>query len=90
MVAQVSLHKGCHVKSHSHESEQIAIVLSGSVVWGIGPEGSQDHREVPMDGGQVMVLPANVPHSVMVLEDAVIIDVLTPIGPMGVDSQDRA
>jgi quercetin dioxygenase-like cupin family protein len=89
LVAQVKLLKGCHVKTHHHESEQISIMLSGKVVWGIGEEGTPDRREVPMTGGGVMVLPANVPHSVNVLEDAEFMDILSPIGPMGVDSQSK-
>jgi quercetin dioxygenase-like cupin family protein len=40
-----------------------------------------------MSGGEALVLPANVPHGVDVLEDTEIIDVLTPIGLMGVDKQ---
>lgn len=89
LVAEVRLYKGCHVATHHHESEQIAIMLSGKVVWGIGAEGSPERRQVPMSGGEVMILPSHVPHSVDVLEDSVIMDVLSPIGPMGVDSQGR-
>lgn len=85
LVAEVRLAKGCHVAMHRHESEQIAVMLSGSVIWTIG-EGA-DRRTVPLQGGEVMVLPSNVLHSVDVLEDSVIMDILTPIGPMGVDSQ---
>jgi len=89
LVAEVKLMKGCHVAQHHHESEQIAIMLSGKVVWGIGEAGSPEYRKVPLSGGEVMVLPSHVVHSVDVLEDSVIVDVLTPIGPMGVDSQGR-
>lgn len=89
LVARVHLEKGCHVATHSHESEQIAIVLSGRVRWGLGAEGSPERREVEVCGGEVMVLPSNVPHSVDALEETEIIDVLSPIGPMGVDSQGR-
>lgn len=87
LVAKVSLEKGCHVNTHHHESEQIAIVVSGHVRWGIGAEGSPERKEVEMRGGEVMLLPANVPHSVDALEDTEIIDVLSPPGPMGVDRQ---
>ncbi|MEA2554578.1 MAG: hypothetical protein QOJ65_2754 [Fimbriimonadaceae bacterium] len=87
MVARVHLEKGCHVATHFHESEQIAIVVSGRVRWGLGGEGTPERREVEMRGGEVMLLPSNVPHSVDALEDTEIIDVLSPVGPMGVDSQ---
>lgn len=87
LVAWVNLTKGCNVATHSHESEQIAIVLSGRVRWIIGAEGSTDRYEVEMGGGEAMVLPSNVPHGVVALEDTEIIDVLSPPGAMGVDSQ---
>src|SRR5436305_1398846 len=51
LVARVQLETGCHVATHQHESEQIAIVLSGHVRWGIGADGSSERREVEMGGG---------------------------------------
>lgn len=87
LVARVRLEKGCKVATHFHDSEQIAIVLSGRVRWGLGAEGSPERRELEMKGGEVMLLPSNVPHSVDALEDTEIIDVLSPVGLMGVDRQ---
>jgi len=87
MVARVFLEKGCHVATHHHESEQIAIIISGEVLWKVGEPGSPEFREAILYGGQVMVVPSNVPHSVDAIEDTLIFDVLSPIGPMGVDSQ---
>lgn len=89
MVARVALEKGCHVKCHRHESEQISVMVSGRAIWRIGDDGSPDRREVTTTGGEIIVLPSNVAHSVDVLEDAVFIDILSPIGPMGVDSQGK-
>jgi quercetin dioxygenase-like cupin family protein len=89
LVARVFLEKGCQVATHNHESEQIAIVMSGHVRWGIGVEGSPERREIEMRGGEVMLLPSNVFHSVDALEDTEIIDVLSPPGAMGIDSQDK-
>ncbi len=87
MVARVRLDKGCHVAPHSHESEQIAVLLSGRVRWTLGEEGSPERREFEMAGGEALVLPSNVLHGVDALEDTEILDVLTPIGLMGVDRQ---
>src|SRR5690349_14645023 len=70
LVARVNLKKGCDVHTHHHASEQIAVMVSGHVRWGLGEGGSKDFREVEMRGGQVMWLPANVPHSVYALEDS--------------------
>lgn len=87
LLARVQLEKGCHVALHSHESEQIAIVVSGKVRWTLGAEGSPERRELEMVGGQVLRLPSNFPHGVDALEDTLIMDVLAPPGAMGVDSQ---
>lgn len=85
LVARVHLTKGCDVHRHSHVSEQMAVVLNGHVRWTVGEEPIQ--REVEMRGGEVMWLPANVPHAVVALEDTDIVDILSPPGKMGIDSQ---
>lgn len=87
LVARVHLKKGCNVHTHHHVSEQMAVMISGHVRWGLGKEGSPERHEVEMRGGEVMWLPANVPHSVVALEDSEIIDILSPPGKMGVDNQ---
>lgn len=83
LVAKVRLKKGCQVAMHHHDSEQMAIVLSGKVRWTIG----EDRRIVEVGGGEVLELPSNVPHAVEALEDTDILDILSPPGPMGVDNQ---
>lgn len=87
LMAKVLLKAGCRVADHHHVSEQIAVIVSGKVKWFLGGEGSSDFREEIVEGGQVVVLPPNVPHGVLALEDTVIIDFLSPPGAMGVDSQ---
>ena len=84
LMAMVRLAKGCHVAVHSHASEQFAYVISGRVKWTLGIEG----REVVVTGGQVVHLPPNFPHGVNALEDTVILDMLAPVGAMGVGSQE--
>ncbi len=86
LVANVFLTKGCRVDLHHHESEQIAYVISGHVRWGIGAPGTPDRREFESRGGEVLVLPSNLPHEVEALEDTNILDMLSPPGPMGVDA----
>jgi len=87
LVAKVHLDEGCHVAPHSHESEQIAVMVSGRAHWWIGAEESKDRYELTMTGGDVLHLPSNVVHSVDALEDCEIVDLLSPPGPMGIDSQ---
>ncbi|MBI1755861.1 MAG: cupin domain-containing protein [Fimbriimonas ginsengisoli] len=87
MAARVLLEKGCQVATHSHPSEQLAMVMSGRVRWTIGAEGDPDRRELEMGGGEAIMLPSNILHAVEALEDTEIIDILSPPGAMGVDSQ---
>lgn len=87
LMAHVTLQKGCTVDVHQHESEQIAVVLSGRVLWRIGSIGSSEITEREVFGGSVVLLPSQVPHGVTALEDTVIIDFLSPPGAMGVDRQ---
>jgi len=83
LVARVVLHPGCVVAVHWHESEQMAVILSGKVKWILGEEG----REVIVEGGTILHLPSNYPHGVVAIEETHIVDILSPVGAMGVDSQ---
>lgn len=85
--ACVELKKGCVVEPHRHVSEQIAFVVTGRVLWQLGEEGSADYEERETGDSTVLVLPPNFPHGVRALEDTVILDVLSPVGLMGVDRQ---
>jgi quercetin dioxygenase-like cupin family protein len=91
LLAYVRLDKGCRVARHAHVSEQVAMIVSGHVRWTVGEEGTERQTVRDLKGGDVMVVPSNLPHSVDAIEDTIIIDVLSPPGAMGVDSQnDRA
>jgi quercetin dioxygenase-like cupin family protein len=78
MLSQVHLQKGCFVPTHQHFNEQMACVMSGALRFGLGLEGSADHREVVVNAGEVLHLPANVPHSAEALVDSVVLDVFSP------------
>jgi len=78
MLSYVNLTKGFSVGTHAHENEQIACVLSGRVRFGIGVEGSRERHELIVEGGEVLLLPANVPHSAFAIEDSVVLDVFSP------------
>lgn len=83
LAARVHLHEGCTVAVHRHDSEQIAVIVSGRVRWTLGEEGRQQEAGT----GEVVHLPSNFPHGVVALEDTIIIDFLSPPGPMGIDNQ---
>jgi quercetin dioxygenase-like cupin family protein len=78
MLSEVFLHKGFHVSTHSHQNEQFAVVLSGEVRFGIGAKGSAERYEIVLKGGEVLHLPANVPHSAQALADSRLIDLFSP------------
>jgi quercetin dioxygenase-like cupin family protein len=73
MLAQVFLKKGCVVPRHSHESEQMTYILSGSLRLRL-PD-----REVTLNEGDVLHIPSNVEHSAVALEETLDLDVFSPI-----------
>ena len=73
MVAQLSLAKGCAVPTHQHESEQISCIVQGALKFEL--EG----RELTLRAGEVLVIPSNVPHSAVALEDSQAFDIFSPI-----------
>ena len=78
MVSRVFLHKGCDVPTHKHVNEQMSIVLSGRVRFGFGDVGSPERREVEVGAGEIVQLPAWVPHSALAIEDTLILDMFSP------------
>ncbi len=78
MISRVELKKGFRVESHQHANEQFVVLLSGKVKFTIGQAGSAARRELLAEGGQVLVLPPNVPHAAHALEDTLILDLFSP------------
>jgi len=72
MVARIFLKKGCVVPEHSHPNEQIALILSGALEFRVAGEA------VIVRAGELLVLPPNVPHSAVALEDTEDIDFFAP------------
>jgi quercetin dioxygenase-like cupin family protein len=71
-IARFLLKKGMVVPEHSHENEQVAYVLEGALKFIF-----RDH-EVTVHGGEMLVIPANVPHAATALEDTIDIDIFVP------------
>lgn len=71
-VARIHLAEGAVVPSHAHPNEQVANVLSGSLRFVVGDE------ETIASAGQSVVIPADVPHQVECLADAIVLDVFSP------------
>jgi quercetin dioxygenase-like cupin family protein len=72
MVARVILKKGCVVPEHSHHNEQLTYILDGALKFWI------DGKEIVVHAGEVLCIPAHMPHKAEALEDTVDLDVFNP------------
>ena len=71
-ISQLLLKKGAVVPRHSHMNEQYSWIISGALKFVF------DDREILVGAGEVLVIPANVPHSAVALEDTVDVDIFAP------------
>lgn len=76
MISRIELQRGCSVPVHAHENEQITCVLSGRLRFHL-QEGSATRMQ-DVGPGEVLVLPAMVPHGADALEDTVVLDLFSP------------
>jgi len=73
-LAQIELDPNSSVPEHSHESEQLGVVIEGSLRFRIGEETSELAR------GDMWCIPARVPHAVEAAgpEGAVLVEAFAP------------
>jgi quercetin dioxygenase-like cupin family protein len=83
MVARLHLKKGCVVPMHSHHNEQITHVQSGSMQFTV------NGQEITVRSGEFLCIPPNAPHTALVLEDTVDIDIFTPPRQDWIDKTDQ-
>ena len=72
-MAQIFLAKDAVVPLHDHEHEQFSSVMTGALRFEL--EG----KEMVLRAGEVLLIPSNVPHRVVALEDSMALDVFSPI-----------
>ena len=72
MLARVLLKKGAHVPLHNHHNEQVTYILEGALKFAI------DGKEIVVHAGEVLCIPAHLPHEAWALEDTVDLDVFDP------------
>ena len=82
MLAHVYLKKGAVVPEHHHESEQITWILEGALRFHI------DGDDFDVKAGETLVIPSQMPHSAVALEDTIDIDIFAPIRQDWVDQND--
>lgn len=75
MIAQIVLKKGDVVPRHAHPNEQVTWIVEGALEFELGEHG--EHRRV-VRAGEVLVIPAGLPHAATALEDTLDIDVFAP------------
>lgn len=75
MMAQVFLDAGAIVPKHSHVNEQLTYILEGALRFRLGEALD---REVIVRAGEVLHIPANLPHEAEALEDTLDLDVFHP------------
>ncbi len=83
MVARVLLRKGCIVPLHSHFNEQITHIQSGALQFTL------NGKQITVRPGEWLVIPPDMPHTAVALEDTVDIDIFTPPRQDWVDGSDQ-
>src|SRR6185369_2420622 len=81
-MARFALSRGAVVRMHSHENEQVSHVLSGVVRFTIAGE------TIVARAGDVLQIPSLAEHGVEIVEDAVVIDVFSPVRQDWIDDKD--
>jgi quercetin dioxygenase-like cupin family protein len=75
MVTHVYFRAGTEVPQHQHHNEQITYILDGALQFFFGPDGEQSHT---VHAGEVVVIPSDLPHRAVALEDTLDVDVFAP------------
>jgi len=71
------------VPLHQHESEQVTYILEGALKFEL------DGREITVHAGEVLVIPSNMPHRAVAMEDTLDLDVFSPIRHDWLDKDDE-
>ena len=72
MLARIFLARGAIVPRHSHVNEQITWIISGAL------KLIFDDGERILRGGEMLLIPAHLPHAAEALEDTVDMDIFGP------------
>ena len=83
MIAKVEVMEGAVTQAHSHESEEMILVLKGAWQFHL-PAG-----DVLLRANQMLTIPPGVEHSSQAMEDTVAIDVCTPARLDWITGEDR-
>jgi quercetin dioxygenase-like cupin family protein len=85
MMSQIESKAGNMVPKHHHDNEQLSNVISGRMEFRLGDDGADVRIVGP---GEALIIPANVPHQVITLEDTVLIELFSPPRQDWIDGTD--
>jgi quercetin dioxygenase-like cupin family protein len=71
-ISQLMLKKGAVVPRHAHVNEQYSWIISGALKFVF------DDREILVGAGEILLIPANLAHSAVAMEDTVDVDIFAP------------
>ena len=71
-LAKISLKKGCFVQAHSHENEQMSMMLTGAIKYVV------DGEPIILRAGETLHIPSFSLHSAEALEDSEVLDIFSP------------
>jgi len=72
-LARLTLRSGAGIARHYHMNEEYSWVLSGALEYRL------DDRTVVVRAGEILVVPSNVPHAIVALEDSTCVDFFAPV-----------
>jgi quercetin dioxygenase-like cupin family protein len=75
MIAHVYFTKGTEVPRHRHHNEQLTYILEGTLQFFFGEDDEETHT---VHAGEVLVIPSDLPHRAVALEDTLDVDVFAP------------
>ena len=81
-IAQIYLAKDGVVPVHHHENEQMSYVVEGALKF------SLDGKEVIVQKDEILLIPPNLPHGVVALEDTFDIEIFSPVRSDWLTGQD--
>jgi quercetin dioxygenase-like cupin family protein len=80
MLAHVYLKAGGVVPKHQHVNEQMTYILQGALRFWVGEHADSESSadSIVVASGEVLVIPSNVPHRAVALEDTLDVDIFSP------------
>lgn len=82
-LSRLTARAGAGAARHYHVNEEFSWVLSGALQYNF------DDRTVVVRAGEVIVVPSNVPHAVVALEDSVFVDFFAPLREDWIKGEDQ-